>query len=263
MEYDSTSAQDREIIDHFGSIAKFYSGNYHDDSPTSHLFSTRLKRVFELTGNICDKKIIDVGCGPGMTAEGILAKGGKFFGVDLSNEMLLECVQIFDSLGTLNLSLSNIKRLPFPKASFDVIICLGVLEYVPELDMVLQELYRILKKDGVLIVSMQNKLSPYRLWDRHVYRSDFVNQMRKRIWGSRSELLLERPNSFQKFQNLLLNNHFTVKDYLYYNFNLWLRPLDRLFPKLSVFTSQRLEFLCRSKLGVLGTGFIVKAGKNY
>ena len=261
MEYNYSSVRDREIIDHFRSIAKLYSGNYHDDSPTSHLFSTRLKRVFELTGNIHEKRILDVGCGPGMTVAGTMAKGGKFFGIDLAKEMLLECVNIFDRLGTLNLSLGNIKRLPFSEASFDVIFCLGVLEYIPESEIAIQELYRILKKDGILIVSMQNEFSPYRLWDRHVYRSNIVNRMRKMIWGTRSELLLERTMSLRKIQKLLLNNQFIVKDYLYYNFNLWLRPLDRLFPKLSVFTSQRLEFLCRNKLGVLGADFIIKAGK--
>ena len=263
MEYKDTGARDQEILDNFKSIAKSYSGNYQDDSPTSHLFSTRLKRVFELTGNIYEKRILDVGCGPGMTAAGTLIKGGKFFGVDLSIEMLLECVNIFDRMGTLNLSLGNIKRLPFPAGSFDVIFCLGVLEYVPESDIAIQELYRILNKDGILIVSMQNKYSPYRWWDRHVYRSDTANRMRKKFRGSRSELMLERTNSLQKFQNILFNNRFVVKEYLYYNFNIWLRPLDRLFPMLSVYTSQRLEFLGRSKLGVLGTEFIIKAGKNY
>jgi hypothetical protein len=49
---------------------------------------------------------------------------------------------------------------------------------------------------------------------------------------------------------------------VYYNFKVFLEPLDRWFPHASVRVSRRLESLGRGPLRRLGTGFIVKARKK-
>lgn len=48
--------------------------------------------------------------------------------------------------------------LPFPDSKFDVIFCLGVLETMSKPELVLGELRRVLKRDGVLVFSV------YRGW---------------------------------------------------------------------------------------------------
>jgi len=45
-------------------------------------------------------------------------------------------------------------RLPFPDASFDRVICSEVLEHVPDPDLVLSEISRILKPDGLFAASV-------------------------------------------------------------------------------------------------------------
>jgi len=248
-------------MDSFGSIAWFYRDLYLEDSPTGHLFTTRLQRVFELVGEICEKSVLDVGCGPCMTSPYFLSHGCNFYGIDLSREMLKVCRDKSGTPVRVNVGVGNMKELPFPDSSFDIILCLGALEYVDSPDIALREFSRVLRQDGTMILSMQNKSSPYRLWDIHIYHSNFANYLRKILKGTFAERPVEKIFSFQEFRQLCERNFLAVKDVTYYDFNLWLKPLDQHFPHAEIITATKLETLYRSKFGVLGTGFIVKVEK--
>ena len=66
----------------------------------------------------------------------------------------------------------------------------------------------------------------------------------------------------QGFYISYTENNREIEDVVYYNFNIFIQPLEHFFPRLSVFVSQKLEFLCRSKFKWIATSFIVKAKKK-
>ena len=47
----------------------------------------------------------------------------------------------------------NIANLPFKDNSIDIIFCIAVLEHVPSSEKVVSEIYRVLKKDGLIYIS--------------------------------------------------------------------------------------------------------------
>jgi len=49
---------------------------------------------------------------------------------------------------------ANVERLPFKNNTYNTIFCSQVLEHVPNPEKALREFYRILKKDGILILSV-------------------------------------------------------------------------------------------------------------
>src|SRR5690606_16552983 len=51
------------------------------------------------------------------------------------------------------------KSLPFEKNEFDCVILGEVIEHVPNTDFVLQEIRRVLKKNGTLLISTPNLVS--------------------------------------------------------------------------------------------------------
>jgi SAM-dependent methyltransferase len=59
------------------------------------------------------------------------------------------------------------KILPFPEASFEGVICTQVLEHVPNPQILLAEMYRVLKPEGRLIISL-----PF-VWQEHEEPYDF------------------------------------------------------------------------------------------
>jgi 2-polyprenyl-3-methyl-5-hydroxy-6-metoxy-1,4-benzoquinol methylase len=82
---------------------------------------------------------------------------------------------------TISFVTGDAGALPFSKGSLDSVVCLEVIEHVPDAEMVLSEIARVLRPDGLLIVSTPNKWATSPLQRRpinpyHVvewYPSDF------------------------------------------------------------------------------------------
>lgn len=245
----------------FDMAASFYGVN--NTLPVSHIFATRIQRISELLGDLNGLKILDVGCGPGFIMTLILEKNGHYFGFDLSQKMLHEAKMRHNFDTPFYLSLGEVENLPFKDNSFDLSLCLGVLEYVEDLDRTLAEISRVLREDSTIILSMQNKNSIYRWWERHVFPGFLFNALRKLLHKTSLAPPVERLVPIKKFKEILSRHNFTVKEVVYYNFNVWVKPLDRWFPGFSIRTAKKLEVLSHSMLGVfLAADFLIKTQRD-
>jgi len=250
------------IKDHFDQIASIYNDK-NELTPSSHIFITRINRVIELIEKLDwhdELHVLSVGCGPSMEAGYFLNKGCQYYGIDLSEHMLHEARKRHKD-ETIFLTQGNMTTLPFRDATFDILLCLGSLEYIDNKNVVVSELYRVMNNNAVVIISMENRFSIYRLWDHHIYRGLLFNFIRKLIGRHIIDKPLEKPESLNDFRNMLLNQSLSVLDHLYYNYNIWVKPFDRLFPKLSVLTSESLECFYRHSIGIFSADFIIEARK--
>jgi 2-polyprenyl-3-methyl-5-hydroxy-6-metoxy-1,4-benzoquinol methylase len=152
---------DRQVAIHFDEIAEHYANNYKDTSFFAYFFNQRLEIVTQSLDRYDRATILDVGCGPGMMAEYTIAKGFDFFGIDISEKMIDECNNNFGHISSTHFSVGKLQKLDFPDAFFDVVLCMGALEYVQrdEVDTALSEMMRVLKPDGKIIMSVMNKNS--------------------------------------------------------------------------------------------------------
>lgn len=102
-------------------------------------------REFEYFVN--SKKILDLGCGEG---EFIALSPKRIVGVDSNKKSILSCKK-----KKLRATLASAARLPFKKDSFDGIHCSHLIEhlYPHEAHKMLSEVSRVLKKDGIFVLS--------------------------------------------------------------------------------------------------------------
>jgi SAM-dependent methyltransferase len=91
---------------------------------------------------IQNPKILDVGCGTGANLE-MLAQFGESEGVDVSDDALEFC-----KAKGLKAHKGLAEKLPFEDASFDLVTALDVVEHLDNDVEGLQEMNRVLKKDG-------------------------------------------------------------------------------------------------------------------
>lgn len=98
--------------------------------------------------------LLDVGCGHTPYKELLLSNGkiDKYIGLDLADN------QNYDNSPDM---VWDGTRIPLDDESIDTVIVTEVFEHVPILDVVLKEIYRVLKKDGVLFFTV-----PF-LWPLH------------------------------------------------------------------------------------------------
>jgi len=96
-----------------------------------------------------ENKILDVGCGTGSNLK-LLSKYGSVYGVDASEH----AIKYASSLNIAELKQGGIESLPYDDNSFDMVFCIEVIyhDWVKNKDKALSELYRVLKKDGILVI---------------------------------------------------------------------------------------------------------------
>lgn len=131
--------------------------------------------------------IIDIGSGPGFLSKDLAdATGprGSVLGVDISEDLVAFCQRKFAVEG-LSFKVADATALPTQSGQFDVAVCTQVAEYIPDVERVLSEIYRVLKPEGrALVVATDwstvswNSEKPKRMaqvmqaWNAHCAHSD-------------------------------------------------------------------------------------------
>jgi SAM-dependent methyltransferase len=96
---------------------------------------------------------LDVGCGNGRAAGAWLKpRVASYIGVDVSSVAVEEA----RSLGLDARVIEDATKLPFDDESFDLVVCVEVLEHLLRPDHAATEMLRVLKPGGVLVATVPN-----------------------------------------------------------------------------------------------------------
>jgi len=100
--------------------------------------------------------VLDAGCGDFGYSKLLKSFGSTVMSIDISN---------YDSCKSKNYNFlkGSIENLPFLDNSFDLVVCFSVMQLVRDDSNVLLEFKRVLKSDGILIITVPTALSVFRL----------------------------------------------------------------------------------------------------
>jgi 2-polyprenyl-6-hydroxyphenyl methylase/3-demethylubiquinone-9 3-methyltransferase len=106
-----------------------------------------------------DKRMIDVGCGGGILTEGLANKGADITGIDLSQELLdVADLHSLESGSTAKYQKISAEALADAEAeSFDHVVCMEMLEHVPEPGSVIAACAKMVKPGGYVFFSTLNR----------------------------------------------------------------------------------------------------------
>jgi len=193
-------------------------------------------------------RVLDIGAGEGGTAKVFSYK--NFVVTVEKNPGRISNQTISDSLFRI---LGDANSLPFKKNVFDVIILQDVIEHFAVTKNFFDDLYPLIKNDGIIYLSTPNKFSVFNLFSDPHWGLPFVSLMKRknikkyflkyyrnkdyyrqdiaelfslkeieRISGHRFDVLLRT----RKAAELLLNGH---KGLIWSDFHLWLLTMIRVF----------------------------------
>lgn len=241
-------------------LADWYIDAYGSNSAVGHLFATRLREIERLLSDCEGGALLDAGCGPGMVSRYLMERRPgrfRFVGLDQSAAMIDAARRNLAGRADVELRVGSVEALPFPDATFDVVLAIGVIEYV-DAPAALRELSRVARPGAIVITSMLNPTSPYRLWQRRIYEPFW------RAWaairGDTQALPTLRLMRSRPFRRLLEASRLSATQIVYYDFNVLPPPLDRRFSNLSVRLNRVLARRGRW-VRWFGTGYLVKARK--
>jgi 2-polyprenyl-6-hydroxyphenyl methylase/3-demethylubiquinone-9 3-methyltransferase len=106
-----------------------------------------------------DKRMVDVGCGGGILTEGLANKGADITGIDLSQELLdvadLHGLETGSSAKYQKISAEALAETE--EATFDHVVCMEMLEHVPEPGSVIAACAKMVKPGGYVFFSTLNR----------------------------------------------------------------------------------------------------------
>jgi SAM-dependent methyltransferase len=97
------------------------------------------------------KMLLEAGSGAGRFTEVLLKHGATVHSFDFSNAV--EANQFNNGHhDSLTLVQADIRRIPFPKASYDFVVCLGVIQHTPNPEESIRCLWEMVKPGGYLVI---------------------------------------------------------------------------------------------------------------
>lgn len=164
-----------------------YQVNYSSRFPESRDLPTRRRKAAKILQILKDflhredlsgLDCLDLGCSVGVISDALACAGGATIGLDIDSEALEQAPR--HSENTPVFVVGDVGATPFPERTFDIIICSQVYEHAPDLELLVQEIERLLKKGGVCFFSGPNR---WALLEEH-YDLPFLSWLPKK-WADR------------------------------------------------------------------------------
>lgn len=166
------------------------------------------------------KNVLDIACGTGYGLKILYDAGvAKGVGVDISTDTIDYACAEYGRTG-LEFKVGNILNIDFSEDYFDVVICFETIEHVQSQEKAFMELWRVLKPNGLLIISTPNRKmtspgrsineSPYNPFHAIEYFSnEFVSVLGNyfeilEVYGQRGIIKLFFSPSFERIMRKLL-----------------------------------------------------------
>ncbi len=146
----------REVAERYDQWAQ----GYDDDLSSWSYRAPEVVTATVLAGHPEAASVLDVGCGTGLVGRTLRARGftGQVRGLDISQASLEVARQsgAYDSVEQADLQ----QRLPFEDRGVDVVVCVGVMTYLPEVELVWREFARVVRPGGLVVATQREDL-----WD--------------------------------------------------------------------------------------------------
>lgn len=149
--------------------------------------------------------VLDVGSGPGFLCESIAAlvgPEGAVVGIDISADLVAMCERR-NPPKCLSFAVGDATRIDRPDASFDAVVCAQVAEYVPDVDRVVSEAYRLLKPGGRTVFVATD-------WDAVAWHSRAPDRMAGMMKSWRAHCA--HPNLARSLANRLTRAGFRLEE---------------------------------------------------
>ncbi len=127
--------------------------------PLHEINPLRLAHIERLAGGLAGKRVLDVGCGGGILAEAMAAKGAAVTGIDLADKPLKVAMLHRTEVGSATdyrlVSAEDLARES--PGAFDLVTCMEMLEHVPDPASTVRAIGALVKPGGLAFFSTINR----------------------------------------------------------------------------------------------------------
>ena len=153
-------------MEHWDNVSENTKNFYANNPYFQYKKKELLKLVRKWGENLSDKKILktdlyEEAVGYDDILFDIAQKNSEIYGIDISPNIVKKANSIkIAKNANMDFSIQDVRCLKFSDNSFNLIISNSTLDHFPEVSMAMQELNRVLKNNGILILTLHNKHNP-------------------------------------------------------------------------------------------------------
>jgi len=138
-------------------------GDYYSESRKSVLAGLNKTPFLKEIKGYCNKtgEVLDCGCGDGTDIELLWNSKSRFTGIDLSRIAIGMGRRRLKDRPNVHLSVGDIEELSLPDKKFDLVYSLHVVEHLADPERAIEEMIRVLKPGGHLIIYGSNSGHPF------------------------------------------------------------------------------------------------------
>jgi 2-polyprenyl-6-hydroxyphenyl methylase/3-demethylubiquinone-9 3-methyltransferase len=158
----STSPQynaDEAELAKFSALAARWWDPNSEFKPLHAINPLRLDWIDGLAGGLAGKRVLDVGCGGGILAESMAARGATVTGIDLA-EKSLKVARLHSLESGIKVDYRLVAAEALAQAepeTFDVVVCMEMLEHVPDPASIIEACARLVRPGGKVFFSTLNR----------------------------------------------------------------------------------------------------------
>ena len=170
----------------------------------AHRMQVALKSVDSY--GLCRKPdALEIGIGSGIFIKELEKRGCNEIGVDYSINIVrsyLKKLNPAEDKMPEKVIVADVETLPIASNSFDLVTCLGVLEYLPNDKIALSEMYRIIRPNGYLVLAVASYhrfRSLFRLVKDKLFKKELVaSETSSQDYSLENQVRLIRPLSLRQ-----------------------------------------------------------------
>lgn len=154
--------------------------HHHPNPAIRRIEETRVRTILKFIRPTEGARVLEVGCGAGNVLERVV--GAELTGIDLCDHLLEKANSRLGARARL--IKADATSLPFDDSYFNIVYCTEVLEHVLDPRAVIAEMRRVLRSDGIAVVSVPNEA--------------IINNIKKVVLGNPvgRMLLGEKPGTY-------------------------------------------------------------------
>ena len=143
-----------------------------------------VKNLFQISQLLPDKKILEIGCGNGVGSKHVfdIFKPRELIATDL-DARLVNIAQKKNNGGNIKFEVGNATSLRFQNNEFDAVLGLSVIHHIPNWKDCIDELHRIIKPRGLLILkelSIETFETPFGKLSRQIVSHPYDSMFSKK-----------------------------------------------------------------------------------
>ena len=188
---------DPNELEKFSQLAHRWWDTAREFKPLHEINPLRLEWIDRLAGGVARKTVLDIGCGGGILAESLAGRGATVTGIDLSEKALgVARLHLLESGKKVDYRKISAEELAVERpGEFDIVICMEMLEHVPDPASIVTACATLLKPGGHAFFSTLNR-NP-KSWLMAIIGAEYVLKMLPR--GTHDYAKFIRPSELVRW----------------------------------------------------------------